>query len=259
MKLVRPRAALYARYSTEQQSAASIEDQFRVCSRLAERHGFEVVRHFDDAGISGGTAQRPGYQALLAAARARDFDVIVAEDTSRLWRQQSEQWRAIAELCDLNVHVVTQDADTRSENYKILLSMHGAMADVYRDQIAYRTRRGLEGRARAGKPTGGRSYGYIAARDSASGDREVHLEQAETVLRIFRWSADGKSPRWIAAELNRLGVPSPGASWNRTSDRLTAKRKRGWVASAIRGDRKRGTGILNNPLYVGRVVWNRAA
>src|SRR6516164_2835166 len=178
MKLVRPRAALYARYSTEQQSAASIEDQFRVCSRLAERHGFEVVRHFDDAGISGGTAQRPGYQALLAAARARDFDVIVAEDTSRLWRQQSEQWRAIAELCDLNVHVVTQDADTRSENYKILLSMHGAMADVYRDQIAYRTRRGLEGRARAGKPTGGRSYGYIAARDSASGDREVHLEQA---------------------------------------------------------------------------------
>jgi len=30
-------AAIYARYSTELQSADSIEDQFRGCTRLAER------------------------------------------------------------------------------------------------------------------------------------------------------------------------------------------------------------------------------
>jgi site-specific DNA recombinase len=40
--------------------------------------------------------------------------------------------------------------------------------------------------------------------------------------------------------------------------RLSAKRKRGWVATAIHGDRTRGTGILNNPLYTGRIVWNRS-
>ncbi len=229
-----------------------------MCDRLAKRHGFRVVARFDDAGISGGTTQRPGYQALLAAARAREFDVIIAEDTSRLWRQQAEQWRAIAELSDLGVHIVTQDADTRSENYKLLLSMHGAMADLYRDQIAYRTKRGLEGRARNGKSAGGRAYGYIAARDSATGEREIHPEQAETVRRIFEWYAAGKSPRWIATELNRLGVPSPGASWNRTSERLNAKRKRGWVPTAIHGDRKRGTGILNNRAYIGELVWGRS-
>ena len=132
------------------------------------------------------------------------------------------------------------------------------MADVYRDQIGYRTRRGLEGRARNGKPTGGRAYGYVAARDGETRQREVHAEQAETVRRIFTWYAAGKSPRWIAGELNRLGVPSPGASWNRTSVRLSAKRKRGLVASAIHGDRTRGTGILNNPLYTGQIVWNRS-
>jgi site-specific DNA recombinase len=136
--------------------------------------------------------------------------------------------------------------------------VHGAMADVYRDQIAYRTRRGLEGRARHGKPTGGRAYGYIAARDNVSGQREIHPEQAETVRRIFAWYAAGKSPRWIAGELNRLEVPSPGASWNRTSVRLHAKRKHGWVSTAIHGDHTRGTGILNNRLYVGQVVWNRS-
>lgn len=65
------------------------------------------------------------------------------------------------------------------------------------------------------------------------------------VRRIFQWFADGKSPRWIAGELNRLGIPSPGASWARASERLNAKRHRGWVATAIHGDRKRGTGILS--------------
>ncbi|HET9709017.1 MAG TPA: recombinase family protein, partial [Gemmatimonadales bacterium] len=160
------RAAIYARYRMEKQSEASIDDQFRVCQRLADRHGFDVVERFSDAAISGGTSERPGYQDLLRGARAKQFKVIVAEDASRLWRSLPEQWRAVAELLDAGVHIVTQDIDTRSENFKILLSVHGAMADVYRDQIAYRTRRGLEGRARNGKPTGGKAYGYIAARDA---------------------------------------------------------------------------------------------
>jgi len=252
------KAALYARYSTELQNADSIADQHRVCERLAERQGFTVVARHSDAAISGSTTQRPGYQALLSAARAKQIDVIVAEDSSRLWRNLAEQWRAVAELLDGGVHIVTQDIDTRSENFKILLSVQGAMADVYRDQIAYRTRRGLEGRARKGKPCGGRAYGYISARDGTTGAREVHAEQAETVRQIFAWYADGKSPRWIAAELNTLGVPSPGASWNRTSDRLNAKRRRGWVPTAIHGDKKRGTGILNNRAYVGEIVWGRS-
>ncbi len=37
------RAALYARYSSDQQRAASIEDQFRVCRERAEREGWNVV------------------------------------------------------------------------------------------------------------------------------------------------------------------------------------------------------------------------
>lgn len=73
---------------------------------------------------------------------------------------------------------------------------------------------------------GGRAYGYIAARDAASGEREVHPEQAETVRRILQWNA---------------------------------KRHRGWVATAIHGDRKRGTGIWNNRAYIGQLLWGRSA
>jgi DNA invertase Pin-like site-specific DNA recombinase len=78
--------------------------------------------------ISGGTANRPGYQALLAAARRRDFDAIIAEDSSRLWRELSEQWRALMELQDLGIHVLGHGLDTRRDESKILLAVSGVAA-----------------------------------------------------------------------------------------------------------------------------------
>ena len=63
------------------------------------------------------------------------------------------------------------------------------------------------------------------------------------VKRIFRDYADGLSPKKIAAALNAEKVPGPpGESWSQ---------------STINGNRERGTGILNNELYVGFLVWNR--
>ena len=61
---------------------------------------------------------------------------------------------------------------------------------------------------------------------------------------IFAWYADGYAPCWIASELNRLCVPAP--------------RSETWEASAIYGDMTKGTGLLNNQLYIGRYVWFRS-
>ena len=248
------RAALYARFSTDRQSEASIEDQLRVCERLADRESFEVVQRFEDRGISGGTTKRPGYQALLRAARRREFGIIVAEDLKRLWREQAEQWRAIKELIDLGIAVVTASGiDSRQQNFEIIASVIGAAGELERKEAAYRTRRGLEGRAVAGKPTGGKAYGYIAARDSGTGQLEVNEAEAAIVRRVFEMYAGGMSPRAIAATLNEEGVPSPGAAWGR----ITRRRDGKWLASTIHGEEDRGSGILNNRRYVGVVVWGR--
>jgi DNA invertase Pin-like site-specific DNA recombinase len=246
------KAAIYARYSTDLQSEASIDDQLRVCERLAKQHGFKVVAKFSDAAISGGTTARPGYQQMLEGARRRAFDVIIAEDTSRLWRNLSEQAPRLAELADLGVHVITHDLDTRSESAGILGAVLGASSEAYRKEIARRTRRGLEGLARNGKPAGGRSYGYVPASQSSSGQIEIDDEQAAVVARIFREYADGTSARAIAAGLNRDGVASPGSSRNRTVNMT-----KGWVQTVIAGSIRDGLGILNNEVYVGRVIWNR--
>lgn len=63
------------------------------------------------------------------------------------------------------------------------------------------------------------------------------------IRRIFRVFATGISPRAIAKTLNDEGVTGPeGKLWNDTT---------------IRGHVKRGTGIINNELCIGRLVWNR--
>ena len=75
------------------------------------------------------------------------------------------------------------------------------------------------------------------------GDREINEGEAAVVRRIFRAYLDGKSPNKIADMLNREGVPGPrGGLWDK---------------STIHGNPKRGTGILNNELYIGQMVWNR--
>lgn len=236
-------AALYARYSTEMQSESSIDDQHRECERLAERHGFEVVARFSDAAISGGTTQRPGYQAMLEAARSGEISVIVAEDASRLWRNLAEQAPRLAELADLGVHVITHDLDTRVETAGMLGAVLGASSEAYRREIGRRTRRGLEGRARKQLTTGGRAYGYV----TEGGDRRIHAEQSAIVVEIFERYAAGDGLRTIAADLNARGVPSPGAAWRRTRNPTDGL----WRVSSLHT-------LLRNELYVGRLVWNRA-
>jgi site-specific DNA recombinase len=232
--LTQNRAALYARFSTDKQS--STDDQLRVCARIAEGAGFEVVRSFTDEALSGGTAKRPGYQAMLAFIRDGQADVIVAEDSSRLWRNLAEQSPRLAELRDLGVHVVTHDLDTRQESSIWVGPILGTAAEAYRKEIGRRTRRGLEGRALDRKPTGGRAYGYISATASGTGQVEINSGEAEIVRRIFHDYADGKSSREIAAALNSEGVPSPGASWNRNGADAGGKRRDGkWQSTAIHG------------------------
>ena len=64
------RTVIYARYSSDNQSNASIEDQVRQCKTRIEKESWTLTQVYSDAAISGATTLRPGYQKLLEDARA---------------------------------------------------------------------------------------------------------------------------------------------------------------------------------------------
>ena len=90
------RAALYARYSSENQRQASIADQIEVCTRYIDKQGWVIVGTYSDAAASGASRFRPGYQRLLSALDRGIFDVVVVEALDRLGRKLAD----IADLYD---------------------------------------------------------------------------------------------------------------------------------------------------------------
>ena len=241
------RAALYARYSSDQQRAASIDDQFRVCREHAERSGWTVAGGYRDAATSGASViLRPGIQALLEDARRGAFDVVVAEALDRVSRDQADVAALYKHLQFAGVMIVTL---AEGEINELHVGLKGTMNALFLKDLAAKTHRGLRGRVEQGRSGGGLCYGYdvVKAADDAGepvrGGRTINEAEAATVRRVFRDFAAGASPRAIARRLNDEGIPGPsGKLWN---------------DSTIRGHAKRGTGLVNNEFYIGRLIWNR--
>ena len=240
------RVAIYARYSSDLQSDSSVEDQVRLCSELAKSRAWEVVDCYTDAGLSGASLMRPGIQEMIADALAGKFDIVLAEALDRISRDQEDIAGVYKRMEFAGVEIVTLSEGLISSLH---IGLKGTMNALFLKDLADKTRRGLRGRVERGKSGGGIAYGYDVVKrfdeegNPLRGDRSINQDQAATILRIFEEYARNQSPRAIASQLNSEGVPSPSGKT--------------WSQSTINGNRRRGTGILNNELYIGRLVWNR--
>jgi site-specific DNA recombinase len=242
-----PKVAIYARYSTDNQSVVSIEDQFRICREQAGRERWQVVDTYHDAAISGASViLRPGVQSLLLDAQRGRFDIVLAEVLDRVSRDQADVATLFKHLRFAGVQIVTLAEGEISELH---VGLKGTMNALFLKDLAAKTHRGLRGRVEKGKAGGGLCYGYDVVRRTDSdgepvrGERKINEAEAAIVRRIFQEFAVGKSPRAIATDLNRDGIPGPlGRSWGDTT---------------IRGHTCRGNGVVNNELYAGVLVWNR--
>jgi DNA invertase Pin-like site-specific DNA recombinase len=240
------RVALYARYSSDQQSVASIEDQFRVCRERAEREGWQVVGAYEDAAITGSTLiLRPGVRALLQNAEAGRFDLVLAEALDRVSRDQADVATLFKHLQFARVPLITLSEGEISELH---VGLKGTMNALFLKDLAKKTHRGQRGRIEKGFSAGAVGYGYRMVRrltsegELARGERAIEAAEALVITRIFREYAAGKSARAIARDLNAEGIVGPSG--------------RAWSDTSIRGNPKRGIGIVNNEMYVGMRVWN---
>ncbi|WP_436150212.1 recombinase family protein [Bosea sp. LjRoot90] len=68
------KAAIYARYSSDQQRDESVEDQIAICQSLIDREGWAFAESYTDRAMSGSSHLRPGYQQLLLDGDRRSAD-----------------------------------------------------------------------------------------------------------------------------------------------------------------------------------------
>jgi site-specific DNA recombinase len=235
------RAAIYARYSTDLQNDRSIEDQVAVCRAYAERAKLTVIETYADRAQSGSsTINRLGWQKLMHDADASAFDVIIAEDVDRISRDEADYHGARKRLAFLSIKIHTAHGGEISQ---IEGSVRAMMSAHYLENLQHKVRRGLAGVVRSGRHAGGRSYGYRLM-PGKPGELVIADDEAAVIRRIFDEYLSGRTPREIAHGLNDDGIPAPrGGSWN---------------ASTINGSKTRGTGILQNELYSGRLIWNKS-
>ena len=233
--------AIYARYSSDQQRDASIEDQQRICREFARREGWACTADYADAALSGSSLlRRPGIQSLMRDVSAGRFEIVLAESLDRFSRDQEDTAAIFKRLSFAGVRMVTI---SEGEIDHLHVGLKGTMNALFLKDLADKTRRGLRGRVEAGRSGGGLCYGYRVVSGPEIGGRRVDPDEAAIIVRIFNEFASGRSPKRIAKSLN--------------AERIAGPRGGTWGPSAIHGHAGRGTGVLNNELYIGRLVWNR--
>jgi DNA invertase Pin-like site-specific DNA recombinase len=246
------RAINLGRFSASQQNPLSADDQLDVLREDCQRYGWEVIAEYKDEAKSGLKAtNRTGYIEALAAIEEGRADVLCVASLDRLGRNSRELHDANNRLKDANAVIYTHDRGVMS---RFEFALYAEMAQMESERLGERTTRGRRAAAERGRVMGDIPYGYraVVEHDDAGNVRlnsrghqirrvEIDPERAQVVRRVHLDYQAGRSAQQIAVALTAEGVPPPEAG-------------RLWQPMTIMGDRRAMTGLLRNPMYVGKVI-----
>ncbi len=248
------RVAIYARYSSENQSEKSIDDQVRVCQRYIEsnNHIFDEKHSYFDQAVSGSVINRPGLRALEKACENKEIDAVAVDDLSRLSRSNHQMLTLVNKFNFLRIQIISVSDGIISDddNSKLGIHIRGLINELYLDDLRKKTMRGLEGQRLRGYTTGETVYGYksvpvgelrLNKRGQPKYEDMVHKiveEEASIIRRIYAEFTEGKSIHAIVQGLNQ--------------DKMPTKKNQpgGWANSTI-------SRILKNEKYAGHWNWRK--
>ena len=200
------RVALYLRVSTT--NGQTTLNQKRELEKVAERSGWEVVREYQDEGISGAKSgdKRPAFNELLRDATRKEFDLVAAWSVDRLGRSLQDLVAFLGEIQGLGVdlYLHQQAVDTSTPAGKALFQMMGVFAEFERAMIRERVNAGL---ARA------REQGRIGGRPRVPDivEQRIHARLAEGtgIHKVARLESVGVSVvQRVKAEFVRSALPA---------------------------------------------------
>ncbi len=218
----------------------------------------KIVGEYTDDGISGDKAEgRPGFQRLLADAKNRTFDGITVYDLNRLGRLDPMEFGFwLLPVRQAGVRLFSLDRGERDWHDALQLAMLGIEttgSKEYLKKLSAGVLRGRRQTAESGHWTGGVApVGYMSVPDESvpprrDGTRPKRLvidpEWAGVVTEVFeRYARTEVSMLALARDLNARKVPPRLAKLKGGA--------RNWSRAGVRW-------LLTNPVYLGRIVFNR--
>ena len=222
---------IHARFSTEEQRQSSIDDQIALCQAflaacLTKGHAPEqvAVQFICEPEISGELASRPGINEVWAGIAAKRWDLIIAEESGRLYRHHTKAGELFESAVDADIRIICPSdyIDTLDDDWPDRLhmcQMQHARSNFYTRKRIERAHDGLWAR---GAAVGNTVIGYrrrstlpATETEPAKGPfyDDINEETAVVIRQVFERIANGE-PAWAVAEwLDSIAFAK--ASWAR--------------------------------------------
>lgn len=230
------RAAAYIRVSTDDQTEYSPDSQLKAISVYADKNGFILNKDliFSDEGISGRDVKnRPGFNKMIAAAKAKQFDVILVWKFSRFARNREDSivYKSMLRR-EYGIEVISVSEDIGDDKMSVLFeAMIEAMDEYYSLNLAEEVKRGMAEKAKRGGILSAPPFGYAVKNGKFEEiDSEVYI-----IKKVFNDYRNGKSLLAIAKELNIMGVKT------HRGNMIENRTVKYW---------------LKNPVYIGMMHWS---
>jgi site-specific DNA recombinase len=225
--------------SSKQREEGTIESQIDVLLDYAKKQDLEIPEGwvFKDDGISGSIIQRPALDGLRDLIAGGSPDVVLIYQPDRLARKYVYQVLLLEEFSKCGVKAVFyKNKKSETPEDCLLEQFQGIFAEYERAQITERCRRGKLHKAKQGSltvlPNAPYGYRYIREKESGVARYELHQEESETVLRLFRmYGCEGRNLSDLCLYMTQRGI----------------KPRR----SALGWDRETIRRILRNRAYIG--------
>ena len=165
------RAIIYARVSTEKQAEKghSIPAQVEKCQLYCEAREWDIVAIFEETKSGAKMDNRPKLSAAMKMIKDKKADVIVIWKLDRLSRSLKDFIRIIDSL---GPHIVsiTESIDMTTPAGRLAVNMLMSFAQYERENIAEKTKLGMERAKKEGKKIGR--------------DRQISIELIREVKRL---------------------------------------------------------------------------
>lgn len=237
------KVAIYLRKSRSDEPSESVDETLSrhlgILTDYAVKNGITVTNIYKEVVSGDGLFTRPEMIRLLNDVENGSYTAVLCIDIDRLGRSSTKDSGIILEtLRDNGCRIITPDKvyDLENDIDEMTVEMKSFFARAELRSITKRLKRGELETLKAGGHTGEPPYGYRRIWLGKTPSLEP-TEEAETVRMIYDLYTNDRIGSYIIADkLNALGIPAPdGGKFSRSSVRM----------------------ILSNPIYTGRIVWNR--